>query len=82
MTDSVTTHEEWTKRRVAPKGDLCWNCKSGTYLVYDSDATQTPRCGQCGELEQDDPAKVTRSVVEPETKPAVRRAPTKPKGKV
>ena len=73
MTDSVTTHESWTKQSVAQKGDLCWNCKSGTYLVYDSDATQTPRCGQCGELEQDAPAK---------TKPATRRAPAKSKDKV
>lgn len=35
---------------------MCWNCKIGEYLVYDSDATKTPRCGLCGELEQDNPA--------------------------
>lgn len=36
---------------------MCWNCKIGEYLVYESDPTNTPRCGSCGELEQDDPAK-------------------------
>ncbi|ATW69385.1 hypothetical protein SEA_OLICIOUS_4 [Streptomyces phage Olicious] len=35
---------------------MCWNCKIGEYLVYDSDPTGTPRCGLCGELKQDDPA--------------------------
>jgi len=78
MTDSVTTHDSWTKQSVAHKGDLCWNCKSGTYLVYSSDATQTSRCGQCGELERDAPAKVET----PKTRPAIKRAPAKPKDKV
>ncbi|HEY6021759.1 MAG TPA: hypothetical protein VIY48_18375 [Candidatus Paceibacterota bacterium] len=50
----------------------CWSCKIGQFIVYPSDATKTPRCGQCGELEQDSPAK---------TKPAIKRAPAKPKEK-
>lgn len=51
----------------------CWHCKKGEYLVYESDLTKTPRCGQCGELEQDDPAK---------SKPAtVRRSNAKAKDK-
>jgi len=36
---------------------MCWKCKVGEYIVYYSDLTNTPRCGRCGELEQDDPAK-------------------------
>lgn len=37
---------------------MCWNCKVGTYITYEkSDDPILPRCGSCGELEQDDPAK-------------------------
>lgn len=36
----------------------CWNCKVGEYVTYEkSDEPSVPRCGSCGELEQDDPAK-------------------------
>jgi len=72
MTDQVTTHANWTKPVDTPQGDICWHCKVGRYLVYATDETQTPRCGQCGELEQDDPAK---------SKPAARRSNAKAKEK-
>lgn len=72
MSNAVTSVESWSSTS-ANDSALCWNCKNGQYLVYESDATQTSRCGSCGELEQDDPAK---------TKPAVKRATAKPKGKL
>lgn len=71
MTDAVTSHESW--QSISSAGTPCWNCKQGQYIVYASDATKTSRCGQCGELEQDDPAK---------SKPApVRRSTAKSKEK-
>lgn len=76
MSDAVTSYESWTGK--GADGAFCWNCKVGQYLVYSSDATQTSRCGQCGELEQDDPAKVET----PKTRPAAKRAAAKPKEKV
>jgi hypothetical protein len=72
MSDAVTTHESWKPKSEA-EGVACWHCDRGTYLVYETDETQIPRCGQCGELEQDDPAK---------SKPAtVRRSNAKAKDK-
>jgi hypothetical protein len=62
MGNQVTSHDSWVKTELKVVKN-CWNCKIGQYLVYESDTTKTPRCGQCGELEQDDPAK----------KPATRR---------
>lgn len=57
----------------------CWNCKKGEYVTYASDFTQTPRCGQCGELERDDP---TLKKVEPATtKAPTKRVAAKPKEK-
>lgn len=64
MSNQVTSHDSWTKQKETPAFKSCWNCKVGQYLVYESDVTKTPRCGSCGELERDDPAK---------TKPAPKR---------
>lgn len=70
MSDAVTSYESWTGG--SGTSAICWSCGVGQYVVYASDATNTSRCGQCGELEQDAPAK---------TKPAVKRAAAKPKEK-
>jgi len=44
---------------------VCWSCKVGEYVKYESsDEPIVLRCGLCGERQQDDPAK----------KPAARKA--------
>ncbi len=72
MTDKVTSFEAWSHKAEDYNPKSCWHCDRGVYVVYDTDPTKTPRCGQCGELEQDDPAK---------SKPAARRSNAKAKEK-
>lgn len=80
MSNQVTTHASWSGRTEEASAS-CWNCEVGSYIVYYSDLTQTPRCGRCGELERDDPAKKTRPVEDSKTKPAPQRRTYKPKEK-
>lgn len=59
MTNQVTSFASWSHDPKGSDSPKCWNCKLGDYLVYANDKTKSSRCGRCGELEQDDPAKQT-----------------------
>lgn len=74
MTDQVTSLKAWNHKPENYNPKPCWNCKIGTYVVYDSDITKTPRCGQCGELERDDPAKTKSATTSRRTAKAKEKA--------